>query len=127
MADQQQPEPQAATRASLMTLYGGAAIERFDHEMQKVIENIKDVNTDAEQKRKITLEVIFSPYSDRTGVEVEIGCKSTIAATAKLVDGTMFIMKADGQYAAFTHDPRQQELFSPPAKTDDNRVVPMKA
>jgi hypothetical protein len=111
---------------SLSNLYQGAAIERFVHELQRVVDNIKDVNTDAEAKRKITLEVTFSPYSDRTGIEIEVNCKSTIAATAKLTDQTVFIMNLDGRPTAFTHDPRQQDLFSPPAKTDDNRVVPMK-
>jgi len=39
------------TRINLATLAGGAAQERFNYELQKVLENISDANTEPKTKR----------------------------------------------------------------------------
>ena len=40
-------------KVSLTNLGNGAAVELFDHELQKVLANIDDPNTDPKEKRKI--------------------------------------------------------------------------
>jgi hypothetical protein len=114
-----------AERVSLLNLSRGAAIERFDHELSKVLANIKDVNTDAKKKRKITLEVVLTPYPDRTGVDVELSCTSKLASLAPVTGGSMFIAKQGEELAAFTHDLRQEPLF--PEEKQENNVVAMPA
>lgn len=72
---------------------GGALQELFDHELDRIIENISDPNTSIKKARKITLELKFTPMDDnRDLVGVEIIPKTTLAptegATTKMVIGT---------------------------------------
>jgi len=50
---------------SLASLCKGAAIERFDDELKKVLENMMDVNTGV-GPREIVLKVRLKPNDDRT-------------------------------------------------------------
>jgi len=65
---------------SLTNLKGGAAIELFDTELKKVLDNIADPNTKAKFKREIVLKVTILPEDDRSQALVGIDVKS------KLVD-----------------------------------------
>lgn len=58
---------------------GGAAEEKFSHALQEVIRNMQDPNTSHKAARKVVLEVTFSPYEDRSGADIVINCKSTLA------------------------------------------------
>ena len=49
------------TRVTLATIGNGAALDLFEHEFQRVIANIADINTNPKQKRKINLEVEITP------------------------------------------------------------------
>lgn len=62
----------------------------FQHELEKVIESIQDPNTDAKEKRKLTLEFIFHPNSDRTGAQIEL-IPSTKLPKMNAVPGNMFL------------------------------------
>lgn len=46
---------------TLANLGGGAAVERFQEELQKVITNILDPNTEAQAKRSVVLKVTIKP------------------------------------------------------------------
>lgn len=59
----------------------GAIQERVDYEMGRVIDNILDVNTKAEAKRKITVNLTLTPSSDRKTIIVNATAKSTLVAT----------------------------------------------
>ncbi len=48
-------------KLTLATLQEGAAAERFDRELERVMRNIADPNTPEKSKRKIVLEVTLSP------------------------------------------------------------------
>ena len=61
---------------SLTNLGDGAAIEQFDEELQKVLDNIVDPNTEAKQVRKIILTVSIKPDDDRSIGEICIECDS---------------------------------------------------
>lgn len=50
---------------SLSTVCGGCAEERFNFELQKILENILDPNTDATAERSVTLTVKVKPDEDR--------------------------------------------------------------
>ena len=62
---------------NLSNLGGGAAAEKFDHELRRVIRNIMDPNTPATTKREITLKVIIAPSENRSwgAIEVTASCK----------------------------------------------------
>lgn len=99
---------------NLQNLAGGAAPELFDAELDRVLRNIEDRNTDAEGVRKITLEVVFKPAEDRVGCDVDIKVSSKLAgittASTKLILG-----KSAGKLFAVEHDPKQLllEMASP--------------
>ena len=74
---------------SLSNLCGGAIEEVFQREFAEVLANIADINTDAEAKRKITLEFTIQPFEDRSGAQVTFACKSkTVPVNA--VKGTVW-------------------------------------
>ena len=102
---------QRAAVVTLSNIAQGAAVEIFDHELNKVLENIKDPNADPKKKRKITLCVEFAPYADRSGSEVSIAVKSNLVSVSG-VKSNIFVGVDQGEYKAYSHDIRQQELFA---------------
>lgn len=106
-----------ALAVNLANIGNGAAMERFDFELTKVMSNIKDVNTDPEKKRSITLTVTFIPHGDRSGMQTVIDCTSKLASVPAYQAGAMFIIRNDeGEFQAYAHDTRQEQLFGEPDK-----------
>lgn len=70
---------------------GGVLKEKFNTELQKVLDNIVDPNTDFKKTRKISLEIVFKANEDRDLAEVDIKSKATIveakATTTKVLIG----------------------------------------
>lgn len=64
---------------NLETFAGGALAEQINSELEKVIENIYDPNTDQKKARKLTLTITFKPYNKRNGASVSIQAKSTLS------------------------------------------------
>lgn len=94
----------------------GSVPEVFEHSVEQVIKNIRDVNTSPTQKRKITLEFIFAPSETRETGDIEF--KSTVKLAAiKAATGNFFIAATGAGSRAYCRDPRQDSLFieQPPA------------
>ncbi|HBG3351747.1 TPA: hypothetical protein KQB22_002966 [Clostridioides difficile] len=70
---------------------GGVLKEKFNTELQKVLDNIADPNTDFKKTRKISLEIVFKANEDRDLAEVDIKSKATTvevkATTTKVLIG----------------------------------------
>jgi hypothetical protein len=66
---------------SILNVKGGAAIELFDLEIEKCLENIKDPNTDPKKKRSATLTLTFSSNDEGTVTEIDITPKSSLAGS----------------------------------------------
>lgn len=64
---------------TLANLAGGTAVERFNLELQKVLQNIFDPNTDPKKKRKIKMVVTLIPTVDRDYATAQIDCESSLA------------------------------------------------
>jgi len=94
----------------LVTLAGGAAVERFNRELQRVLDNIQDPNTLARQKRAVTLTVTFMPDVDRRKADIDIDVKPTLA-TDRTTDTTVWFGKKDGKNVAAEANPNQGTLF----------------
>lgn len=95
-------------RLSLDTLAGGAAVEKFNAELERVLQNITDINT-TEGERSITLKAKIKPDADRSICRVQIQVTSTLAPEAPF--GTqMFLGREGGRTVAFEHDPQQLKL-----------------
>lgn len=72
---------ETAKRDSIMQMARGAFEERVDYEMDKVIQNILDLNTKATAKRKITLTIELTPDDERRQIQASVTAKSTLAPT----------------------------------------------
>lgn len=77
----------------LSALAGGAVDERFNLELQKVLDNIRDLNTEAKKKRKITLEIVIEPNEQRDLGVVAVTAKTTLAPALDI--GTTLIIDSD--------------------------------
>lgn len=105
---------------SLSTLGNGAAVELFQAELQKVLDNIVDENTKPTAVREVTLKVKIKPSEDRDYGEVSISCVAKLAPLAPF--GTnFFIGKHRGKGVAQEHNPKQAKLFE---KDEGLKAVP---
>lgn len=79
----------------LNTFAEGALAERTNSELQKILENIADPNTDATKKRKLTLTITLSADEKRDVVLTNVIAKCTLAP-AKQIE-TKLIMDMDSK------------------------------
>lgn len=92
----------------------GAAVDQFDLALDKVLANISDLSTKATAPRKITLEVIFKPHSDRIKIETEVHVSAKLA-TCEASKAECFLARTEqGGIVALDSDPRQMPLWSTP-------------
>lgn len=95
---------------SLANLAGGAAIERFDYELAKVLDNIADPNTKTKCARTITLTVSIVPSEDRSVGSVEIDCKSKLA-NMNPAGHAIYLVQEGRHQRAYQRREHQGELF----------------
>lgn len=68
----------------LNTFSDGALAERANSEIQKVLENIADPNTDPSKARKLTITIEFKADENRDIVRSSVVAKTTLAPAKKL-------------------------------------------
>ncbi|MFA5659676.1 MAG: hypothetical protein WC900_10400 [Oscillospiraceae bacterium] len=66
-------------KLTLLNIGDGAAQELFDEQLQKVLKNIADVNTEDKAERTITLKITFKPDEKREFSAVSIQATSKLA------------------------------------------------
>lgn len=103
---------------TLETLGEGAAIELFNDELRKVLENILDPNTEADKAREIKLLVKIIPNDDRSITQTVIECTSKLAS-ARGVKTILYVGRKNGDAVATEHNPKQGKLFDQPQKPAD--------
>lgn len=108
-------------KLTLDTIAGGAVPELFERELQNVMDNIRDYDTDPEAKRSITIKVTFAPVGDKRSVAgTDVSVTSKLAPPAP-VDGMMWLGRRDGALVAVTQNPQQGDMFD----EDDADVTPI--
>lgn len=95
---------------TLSTLKGGACVELFQRELEAVLANIADLNTDHKVKRKITLEVVFTSDEERTSSAVGVKCSAKLAP-AKQTASVLYHGIRRGKRIAVESNPSQSDLF----------------
>ena len=106
----------------LVNLSEGMAVELFNIELQKVINNMADVNSPAKARRSITLKVTFVPDETRKVSDVMIDCDSKLAAH-RGVKTQVALGMHNGKHIAVEGNLSQGKLFDKePSKP---RVVKM--
>jgi len=102
----------------LTTLSGGAAIERFQRELDVVLQNVLDPNTDWKTAREILLKVKICPQESRRAGTIKVSCASKLAGY-KAHQAPYFVRAHEGRSVIVQEDPDQMELQLGP------KVVPM--
>ncbi len=110
-------------KLSLITVCDGCAQERFDHELQKVLNNILDVNTEATAVRKITLTVKIKPDEERESLRSELIVKPELAPLSPVSSLSLIGKDVQGNAEAHEVKPPKQLKFGIDA---DNKIQPIK-
>lgn len=87
--------PKAET-VTVETISGGAAIERLNLELGRVLKNIADKNTNPKTIREINLKIKIRPSEDRSLGEVSIQGTSKLAPVIEENKPVFSIHEADG-------------------------------
>ena len=82
-------------KKSILEMSMGAILERVDYEMGKVIDNILDLNTKPNAKRKITVTLELIPSADRKTITVQSTAKAALVPTDP-VTTSLFITTQPG-------------------------------
>jgi hypothetical protein len=75
----------------------GALSERFNLELQRVLENIYDPNTDPKKVRKITIEVSFAADDNRDVVGTSIKTKTSLVPSRSIDTKILMGMDSTGK------------------------------
>lgn len=81
-------------RDSILRMAAGAIEEKVDYEVSRVIDNILDLNTKPDAKRKITITLEFLPDAERKHIPFQATAKSTLVPTAAV--STAMLITNDG-------------------------------
>lgn len=94
---------------SLANLGRGAAIEQFDEEFGRIVENILDPNTLSTAERSITLKVTLKPNENRDFCLVGVACNSKLSPV-KSFQTQVFIGRNAQGIMATEHNPQQLKM-----------------
>lgn len=75
-------------------LMDGALTERFNLEMERVLKNVYDPNTNPKQKRQIQIVIDITPNERRDAAEFKVDVKSKIASPIAIAQ-TCFLHQDD--------------------------------
>lgn len=115
-------EGQGPKKLSLANMADGAAVEAFDIQLRRVLENILDPNVNATAVRKVTLEVRIKPDENRSFGPLEFVCYPTFAKDNP-VKTLIHIARNGKDVIASEHDTRQLSL---PADSEE-KPTPLRA
>lgn len=101
-------------RESILRMASGAIEEKVDYEVSKVIDNILDLNTQPDAKRKIVITLEFKPDAERKHISIAASAKSTLAPTAAVNTAMMITSDGNGEMVVaemVPHIPGQFDIF----------------
>lgn len=87
-------------QVTLQTLKGGAAVELFNHELEKAIADALDPNADPKAKRTVTLKVVLAPTEDRETAAIGFKVETKLAGPKPMAT-MVFIGHEDGKAVAY--------------------------
>jgi len=90
---------------SMLDMAQGAIKARVDREMPDIIKNILDPNTKATGKRKLQLNLEFTPSDERDVVVIKCTVKKTLEPTNPVLT-TFYVGEYDGKIQAIEATPQ---------------------
>ena len=100
---------------TLANLREGALEEMFQGELEKIIKDIQNPNTDPMDKRSISIKVSFAPFkNNREMCGIVVSCNSKLGKAVN-IEGfvSMAMDPISGEVAAGEYKPKQQDMFPP--------------
>lgn len=107
-------------KLTLDNIAGGALPELFQRELERVLDNIDDVNCDPEKARTITITLTFLSNDQRSAAAVGAVCRASLVPVRKTAS-VVHLGRAGGLLQAFAADPNQMNLDL------GDKVTPMSA
>lgn len=95
---------------TISTIGNGVLHELFDRELERVVADILDLNSEAEAKRTITIKVSIFPDENRGFGSVDLEVSSTLGKP-KPAGSLMYFGRKNGQIIAVENTPQQSEMF----------------
>jgi len=92
-------------RLNIANIAKGALVEQADEEIQKVLDNIKDPNTDPTKVRKVSITITFKPNERRNIASVNFQTKAALVPALPVETSIVIDKNNDGKAVA-------EELFS---------------
>lgn len=81
-------------------LMDGALTERFNYEMERVLQNVFDINTKAKSKRQIQIVVDITPNERRDAADFRVDVRSKLAPVEPVAQTVMIYQDDDGNVTA---------------------------
>lgn len=81
-------------------LMDGALTERFNYEMERVLQNVFDANTNPKAKRQIQIVIDIAPNERRDAAEFKVDVKSKIAPPVAIAQTVFLHMDDSGNVTA---------------------------
>jgi len=104
---------------TLTSIGGGAAVEKFGIEWDRLVSNVLDPNTEPTATRTITIKVTVKPDRNREMSAVTIDCSSKLAPDVGYDTQVYFSVDRHGIAKATEYNPRQRSLF------EDDGITPI--
>ena len=79
------------SKTNFLEIGRGAMLERFDYELDRIVDNIIDPNTPATKPRKIQMTITLTPDAERKHIRHEVIVKSTPQPTNPIIGATAII------------------------------------
>lgn len=89
----------------------GAAEEKFEDALKKVLANILDPNTRPQTAREVILRVKIKPSEERTDADVTIDCQTKLASDKAFPTKIFIGRSVNGQPEAHEINANQVQLF----------------
>ena len=116
------------TGISFLKLAGGGITELLDYELSKLLENVRDPNTEAKKKRKITMTIEIAPDENQGHMTAKVDIKSSLAPVNGLQTYLYCSETEDGEIQAQElmapgSDPNQGRLWEPGVDRETGEVL----
>lgn len=83
-------------KQSFLEMNRGAILERADYELERIFDNIMDLNTPATKARRLNIAIDFKPNDDRTQINHATVVKSTMQPTSPITGSLAIVGDTNG-------------------------------
>jgi hypothetical protein len=95
-------------KIELQGIQSGVVIDLFNEELKRVLANIEDENTAANQERSVTIKIAIKPDKTRRTGEVKVHAYPTLAKVKPCESFVFFDTDKDGKFAAYEDSPEPE-------------------